>query len=252
MDWLSDPQNWIALVTLTTLEIILGIDNIVVISILSGKLPPHRRQQARTIGLSLALITRILLLLSLSWLIGLTKPLFSIRQSNISIRDLILIGGGLFLLAKGTREIHHAMESKDQLGEFVAKATFMSVILQILLLDLVFSLDSVITAIGMAQKIEIMVVAILIAVIVMLLGSGIISRFIHQHPSIKMLALSFLLMIGVTLIAEGLELHIPKGYLYFAMGFSGLVETLNLVAGHRKMAAVPSLTTDVETHPPKP
>jgi predicted tellurium resistance membrane protein TerC len=252
MDWLSDPQNWIALVTLTTLEIILGIDNIVVISILSGKLPPHRRQQARTIGLSLALITRILLLLSLSWMIGLTRPLFTIWQSNISIRDLILIGGGLFLLAKGTREIHHAMELKDKPGEFVHKATFTSIIFQILLLDLVFSLDSVITAIGMAQKIEIMVVAILIAVIVMLLGSGIISRFIHQHPSIKMLALSFLLMIGVTLIAEGLELHIPKGYLYFAMGFSGLVETLNIVAGHRKVAAAPSLTTDVETHPPKP
>ena len=252
MDWISNPQNWIALVTLTTLEIILGIDNIVVISILSGKLPPHRRQQARTIGLSLALITRILLLLSLSWLIGLTKPLFTFRQGSLSLRDLILIGGGLFLLAKGTREIHHFMESKDQPGEFVAKATFMSVILQILLLDLVFSLDSVITAIGMAQKIEIMVVAILIAVIVMLLGSGIISRFIHQHPSIKMLALSFLLMIGVTLIAEGLELHIPKGYLYFAMGFSGLVETLNIVAGHRKVDAAPSLTTDVEKHPPKP
>ena len=252
MDWLSDPQNWIALVTLTSLEIILGIDNIVVISILSGKLPPHRQQRARTIGLSLALITRILLLLSLSWLIGLTKPLFTFRQSSISLRDLILIGGGLFLLAKGTREIHHFMESKDQPGEFVAKATFTSIILQILLLDLVFSLDSVITAIGMAQKIEIMVVAILIAVLVMLLGSGIISRFIHQHPSIKMLALSFLLMIGVTLIAEGLELHIPKGYLYFAMGFSGLVETLNIVAGHRKVDAAPSLTTDVEKHPPKP
>ena len=168
MDWLSDPQNWIALVTLTTLEIILGIDNIVVISILSGKLPPHRQQQARTIGLSLALITRILLLLSLSWLIGLTKPLFTFRQSSISLRDLILIGGGLFLLAKGTREIHHFTESKDQPGEFVAKVTFTSIIFQILLLDLVFSIDSVITAIGMAQKIEIMVVAILIAVIVML------------------------------------------------------------------------------------
>jgi predicted tellurium resistance membrane protein TerC len=252
MDWLSDPQNWIALVTLTSLEIILGIDNIVVISILSGKLPPHRQQQARTIGLSLALITRILLLLSLSWLIGLTKPLFTFRQSSISLRDLILIGGGLFLLAKGTREIHHFTESKDHPGEFVAKATFTSIIIQILLLDLVFSIDSVITAIGMAQKIEIMVVAILIAVIVMLLGSGIISRFIHQHPSIKMLALSFLLMIGVTLIGEGLELHIPKGYLYFAMGFSGLVETLNIVAGHRKVDAAPSLTTDVEKHPPKP
>jgi predicted tellurium resistance membrane protein TerC len=188
--------------------------------------------------------------LSLSWLIGLTKPLFTIGQNRISIRDVILIGGGMFLLAKGTREIHHSMEIKEQLGEFVLKTSFISIIFQIVFLDLVFSLDSVITAIGMAQKIEIMVVAIIIAVIVMLLGSGIISRFIHQHPSIKMLALSFLLMIGVTLIAEGLGLHIPKGYLYFAMGFSGLVETLNLVAGHRKVAAGPSLTTDVGSNPP--
>jgi predicted tellurium resistance membrane protein TerC len=244
VEWLTDPQNWIALVTLTTLEIILGIDNIVVISILSGKLPLHRQQQARTIGLSLALITRILLLLSLTWLIGLTRPLFTIRQNDISPRDLILIGGGLFLLAKGTREIHHAMEVKGQPGVIAAKATFWSIILQILALDLVFSLDSVITAVGMAQKIEIMVAAILIAILVMLLGSGIISRFIHQHPSIKMLALSFLLMVGITLIAEGLELHIPKGYLYFAMGFSGLVETLNIVAGHRQAATDPTLTTD--------
>ncbi len=252
MEWLTDPQTWIALVTLTTLEIILGIDNIVVISILSGKLPLHRQPQARTIGLSLALITRILLLLSLSWLIGLTQPLFTIRQNSFSPRDLILISGGLFLLAKGTREIHHVMEVKEETGVIAAKATFGSIILQILALDLVFSLDSVITAIGMAQKVWIMVAAILIAVLVMLLGAGIISRFIHQHPSVKMLALSFLLMIGVTLIAEGLELHIPKGYLYFAMGFSGLVETLNIVAGHRKVAAAPALTTDVENHPPKP
>lgn len=252
MDWLLDPHNWIALVTLTTLEIILGIDNIVVISILSGKLPPQQRQKARTIGLSLALITRVLLLLSLSWLIGLTQPLFTIRQNSFSLRDLILIGGGLFLLAKGTREIHHAMEVKEQPGEFIAKTTLLSIIFQILLLDLVFSVDSVITAIGMAQKIEIMVAAILLAVLVMLLGAGIISRFIHQHPSIKMLALSFLLMIGVTLIAEGLELHIPKGYLYFAMGFSGLVETLNIVAGHRRVAAAPALTAEVEKHPPTP
>jgi predicted tellurium resistance membrane protein TerC len=252
VEWLADPQTWIALVTLTTLEIILGIDNIVVISILAGKLPPHRQQQARTIGLSMALITRILLLLSLSWLIGLTQPLFTIRQNSISIRDLILMGGGLFLLAKGTREIHHVMEVQGQPGAIAAKATFWSIILQILALDLVFSLDSVITAVGMAQKIEIMVAAILLAVLVMLAGSGIISRFIHQHPSVKMLALSFLLMIGVTLIAEGLELHIPKGYLYFAMGFSGLVETLNIAAGHRKATAGPALTTDVEKHPPKP
>jgi len=252
MEWLSDPQNWVALITLTTLEIILGIDNIVVLSILSNKLPPHRQQPARTLGLGLALIARILLLLSLSWLIGLTQPLFTIRQTGFSLRDLILMAGGLFLLAKGTREIHHAMELKEQPGRVVAKATFPSIILQIVLFDLVFSLDSVITAIGMAQKIEIMVAAIVLAIFVMLLGSGMISRFIHQHPSIKMLALSFLLMIGVTLIAEGLGLHIPKGYLYFAMGFSGLVETLNLVAGHHQGTAAPALTMDGKEPPPKP
>ncbi len=252
MDWLFDLHNWTALVTLTILEIILGIDNIVVISILSGRLPAHRQQQARTLGLSLALITRIMLLLSLSWLIGLTQPLFSIWSNSISPRDIILISGGLFLLAKATREIHHTMDTKEELGEFGrTNATFLSVIIQILLLDLVFSLDSVITAIGMAQKIQIMVAAIIIAIIVMLLGVGIINNFIHRHPSIKMLALSFLLMIGVTLIAEGLELHIPKGYLYFAMGFSGLVETLNIVAGHRRAAATPA-TAVVKKYPPKP
>ncbi|MCK9375775.1 MAG: TerC family protein [Syntrophobacterales bacterium] len=244
MDWLFDLHNWTALITLTALEIILGIDNIVVISILSGRLPSHRQQQSRTLGLSLALITRIMLLLSLSWLISLTQPLFTIWRNSISPRDVILISGGLFLLAKGTREIHHTMnfmEESRELGR--TTANFGSVIIQILLLDLVFSLDSVITAIGMAQKIGIMVAAIIIAVIVMLLGVGLISNFIHRHPSIKMLALSFLLMIGVTLIAEGLELHIPKGYLYFAMGFSGLVEILNIVVGHRKVAVAQSLTT---------
>ncbi len=253
VDWFFDLHNWTALITLTTLEIILGIDNIVVISILSGKLPTHRRQPARTLGLSLALITRIMLLLSLSWFIGLTQPLFTLGRNSISPRDAILISGGLFLLAKGTREIHHTMnflEEPLELGS--ATATFWSIIIQILLFDLVFSLDSVITAIGMAQKIGIMVAAIVIAVIVMLLGAGMISNFIHRHPSIKMLALSFLLMVGVTLIAEGLELHIPKSYLYFAMGFSGLVETLNIVAGHRKVAAAPSLTKGVEIRPPKP
>ncbi|MFZ2088682.1 MAG: TerC family protein [Desulfobaccales bacterium] len=240
MEWLIDPQNWIALITLTTLEIILGIDNIVVISILAGKLPLHRQQAARTVGLSLALITRILLLLSLSWLIGLTQPLFTILGHSISLRDVILIGGGLFLLAKGTREIHHVMEVHTEAEAKIPRVTFTAIIAQILLLDVVFSLDSVITAIGMAQKIEIMVVAILIAVVIMLLGAGVISTFIHRHPSIKMLALSFLLMIGITLIAEGLALHIPKGYIYFAMGFSGLVETLNLMAGHRKRDAAES------------
>ena len=235
MNVLLDPQSWIALLTLTVLEIILGIDNIVVISILSGHLPAERQPLARRLGLALALISRLLLLFSLAWLAGLTEPLFFLFHLGISFRDLILIGGGLFLLAKGTREIHHTLEVKEE-GEHRLKrvVTLAGVITQIILLDLVFSLDSVITAIGMAQKVEIMAAAIVIAVLVMLAGSGTISRFIHRHPSVKVLALSFLLLIGVTLIAEGFTLHIPKGYLYFAMGFSGLVESLNLAAGHRR------------------
>lgn len=234
MALLSDPHSWLALLTLTVLEIILGIDNIVVISILSGHLPAARQPLARRLGLSLALITRLLLLLSLSWLAGLTKPIFSMFNLGISFRDLILIGGGLFLLAKGTREIHHSLEVRDEEQRLKRVVTLAGVVTQIILLDLVFSLDSVITAIGMAQKVEIMAAAIVIAVLVMLAGSGPISRFIHRHPSVKILALSFLLLIGVTLIAEGFSLHIPKGYLYFAMGFSGMVETINLAAGHRR------------------
>lgn len=234
MTMLYDPQSWIALFTLTVLEIILGIDNIVVITILAGHLPAERQALARRLGLGLALITRLLLLLSLTWLAGLTKPLFSLFHLGISFRDLILIGGGLFLLAKGTKEIHHTLEIKEEERRLKRFVTLAGVITQIILLDLVFSLDSVITAIGMAQKVEIMAAAIVIAVLFMLAGSGTISRFIHRHPSVKVLALSFLLLIGVTLIAEGFSLHIPKGYLYFAMGFSGLVESINLAAGHRR------------------
>ncbi len=237
MTMLYDPQSWIALFTLTVLEIILGIDNIVVISILAGHLPAGRQALARRLGLGLALITRLLLLLSLTWLAGLTKPLFSLFHLGISFRDLILIGGGLFLLAKGTKEIHHTLEIKEEERRLKRFVTLAGVITQIILLDLVFSLDSVITAIGMAQKVEIMAAAIVIAVLFMLAGSGTISRFIHRHPSVKVLALSFLLLIGVTLIAEGFSLHIPKGYLYFAMGFSGLVESINLAAGHRRRLA---------------
>ena len=217
MDWLIDYSNLAALLTLTLLEIILGIDNIVVISILSNTLPRHLQQKARTIGISLALITRIFLLLSLSWLAGLTWPLFHVGKMGVSVRDLILIAGGLFLLAKGTHEIHRALELKDEEVTVSQGNAFFTVIVQIIAFDLVFSLDSVITAIGMAQRLEIMVVAIVIAILVMLLGSRVISNFIHRHPSIKMLALSFLLMIGMTLVGEGLEFHIPKGYLYFAM-----------------------------------
>jgi predicted tellurium resistance membrane protein TerC len=234
MDWLMDYNNLAALLTLTLLEIILGIDNIVVISILANTLPRQLRDKARTIGIGLALITRILLLLSLSWLAGLTWSLFHVGKMGISVRDIILMAGGLFLLAKGTHEIHRALEEKGEEMTVRKGATFFMVIVQIIAFDLVFSLDSVITAIGMAQSIGIMVTAIVIAIVIMLLGSGIISTFIHRHPSIKMLALSFLLMIGMTLVGEGLEFHIPKGYLYFAMGFSMLVETLNLLAGHRK------------------
>lgn len=238
MAWLFDPHTWIALLTLTILEIILGIDNIVVISILSGHLRAEQQPLARRLGLSLALITRLLLLFSLSWLAGLTKPLFSLFHLAISFRDLILIGGGLFLLAKGTKEIHHSIEGQGEEEQRLKRVVTLSgVVTQIILLDLVFSLDSVITAIGMAQKVEIMAAAIVIAVLVMLAGAGPISRFIHRHPSVKVLALSFLLLIGVTLIADGFSLHIPKGYLYFAMGFSGLVECINLAAGHRKSLA---------------
>jgi predicted tellurium resistance membrane protein TerC len=234
MEWLFESQTWIALITLTTLEIILGIDNIVVIAILSQKLPLSQQAKARSLGLSLALFTRILLLLSLTWLASLTSPLFSAAGLAISARDLILITGGLFLLWKATREIHHAMELPEAEIRSKLGATLAGVIMQIMLLDIVFSLDSVITAIGMAQQVEVMIAAIIIAIFVMLLGSGAISTFIHQHPSVKILALSFLLLIGVTLIAEGFSLHIPKGYIYFAMGFSGAVETINLMAGHRR------------------
>jgi predicted tellurium resistance membrane protein TerC len=235
MEWLLESQTWIALFTLTILEIILGIDNIVVISILAQKLPLSQQAQARTFGLGLALATRILLLLSLSWLAGLTSPLFSVAALKISTRDLILITGGLFLLWKATREIHHAMEIPEAELQPTIVATMAGVIAQIILLDIVFSLDSVITAIGMAQRVEVMIAAIVIAIFVMLLGSGAISGFIHQHPSVKILALSFLLLIGVTLIAEGFTLHIPKGYIYFAMGFSGAVETINLIARNRRV-----------------
>jgi predicted tellurium resistance membrane protein TerC len=234
MEWLTDPDIWISLATLTALEIILGIDNIVVISILSHKLPVHQQQKARSIGISLALITRILFLLSLVWLASLTAPLFTVFGNAISVRDIIMLGGGMFLLVKGTHEIHNAFDTTDEIVPDVKKVSFVIIIVQIVLLDIVFSLDSVITAIGMAQKIGVMVAAVVIALLLMLVASGTISEFIHRHPSLKMLALSFLLMVGVTLVAEGLDFHIPKGYLYFGMAFSGVVETLNLLAGNRK------------------
>jgi predicted tellurium resistance membrane protein TerC len=237
MEWITDSQIWISLATLTLLEIILGIDNIVVISILAQKLPQSQQARARTIGISLALVTRILLLLGIVWLASLTAPLFTVLNNQISMRDIILIGGGLFLLVKGTHEIHGVFEKEEDVVALKGKNSFPTVILQIVLLDIVFSLDSVITAVGMAQQTGVMIAAVVLALMLMLLASGVISSYIHQHPSLKMLALSFLMMVGVTLIAEGLEFHIPKGYIYFAMGFSGMVETLNLLAGSRKRAA---------------
>ena len=227
MDFLTDPSAWIALFTLTMLEIVLGIDNIVFISILAGKLPADQQGKARTLGLSLAMITRILLLLTLSWLSNLTTPFLTLFGHEFSGRDLIMLGGGLFLVGKSTREIHHKLEGDDR-TEVRAHPTFVSVIIQILLLDIVFSLDSVITAVGMASHVTIMIAAVIIAVIVMLFTSGPLGRFVERHPTVKMLALSFLLLIGVTLIAEGFGQHVAKEYIYFAMGFSVFVEMLNL------------------------
>jgi predicted tellurium resistance membrane protein TerC len=233
MEWFSDPSAWIALLTLTVLEIVLGIDNIIFISILSGKLPEEQQKKGRFVGLILAMVTRILLLLSLSWIMKLTAPIFSMFGQEISGRDLILILGGIFLLFKSTTEIHNKLEGEEETTD--RKATsFASVIIQIALLDIVFSLDSVITAIGMADHLSIMIIAVVIAVGFMLVFAGSISNFVHKHPTVKMLALAFLLLIGVTLIAEGFEQHISKGYIYFAMAFSVLVEMLNLKMHSKK------------------
>ncbi len=229
MEWLLDPEVWIALATLTALEIVLGIDNIIFISILTAKLPPAQQPKGRTLGLAMAMLMRIGLLFSLSWVMGLTKPLFTLIHHEISGRDLILILGGLFLLAKSTHEIHDKLEGeKEHRSAGAGKGVFWSVIIQIMLLDIVFSLDSVITAVGMSDRILVMVAAVMIAVGFMMVFSGKISAFVHDHPTVKILALSFLLLIGVNLIAEGFHQHIPKGYIYFAMAFSVFVEMLNL------------------------
>lgn len=230
MHWFSDPQAWIGLLTLTALEIVLGIDNIIFISILSSRLRQQQQKKARRLGLGLAMLMRIALLLSLSWMMRLTTPLFGLFGHEVSGRDLILIGGGLFLLAKATHEIHNKLEGTDEQKGGRAAASFASVIIQIMLLDAVFSLDSVITAVGMINEISIMITAIVVAVIIMMIFSEPISGFVNRHPTVKMLALSFLLMIGLLLIADGLGQHIPKGYAYFAMGFSVFVEMLNLRA----------------------
>lgn len=228
MEWLSDPQAWIAFLTLVALEIVLGIDNIIFISILSGKLPAEQQPRARYIGLSLALLIRVALLFSLSWVIGLTAPLFSVLDQEISGRDLILISGGLFLLGKATFEIHDNLEGEEGHASRSVKANFISVIIQIILLDAVFSLDSVITAIGMVENVSIMISAVVVAIAFMMFFAAPVGAFVSRHPTVKMLALSFLLLIGLTLIVEGFDVHIPKGYIYFAMGFSVFVEMLNL------------------------
>jgi len=228
MEWLSDPSVWIAFATLTVLELVLGIDNIVFISILAGKLPPEQQSRARYIGLALALIMRVILLFSLTWVIGLTAPLFTVFGQEISGRDLVLLVGGLFLIAKSTHEIHGSLEGEE--GHKTAKvyASFAGVLVQIALLDIVFSLDSVITAVGMVDRIEIMIAAVVVSIVFMMAFAKPIGEFVQRHPTVKMLALSFLLLIGVTLIAEGFDQHIPKGYIYFAMAFSVLVEVLNM------------------------
>jgi predicted tellurium resistance membrane protein TerC len=228
LSWIGDPNAWVSLVTLTFLEIVLGIDNVIFISILAGKLPPDQQSKARTIGLAFALITRILLLLSIKWLMELTKPLGTIFSHAFSGRDLILLAGGLFLIAKSTHEIHAKLETEGFEPTAKARGTLLGTVLQIGLLDIVFSLDSVITAVGMAKEIGVMIAAVTIALLVMLLAAGTISQFVDRHPTIKMLALAFLILIGVVLVADGVGQHIERGYIYFAMAFSTVVEMLNI------------------------
>ena len=239
MEWLSDPQAWVGFLTLTVLEIVLGIDNIIFISILCGKLPPDQQGKARRIGLGLAMVMRILLLLSLSWVIGLTKPLFTlpVLGHELSGRDLVLIVGGLFLIAKSTMEIHEKLEGEEGHASARVGPSFANVLVQITLLDVVFSLDSVITAVGMVSHLSVMIAAVVVAVGFMMMFAGAVGDFVHRHPTIKMLALSFLLLIGVMLVADGLRQHIPKGYVYFAMAFSVFVEMLNIRM--KKKAAKP-------------
>lgn len=252
MEWITSPEAWIALGALTILEIVLGIDNIVFISILSNKLPASQQPLARRVGLGLALGGRILLLLTISWVMSLTAPLFSVLAHAFSGRDLILLVGGFFLVGKATTEIHEKLEGENGETEAKAEVTFASVIAQIFLLDLVFSLDSVITAVGMAEHVEVMIIAVTIAIVIMMVSAETISEFIGEHPTVKMLALSFLLLIGVTLVAEGLGQHIPKGYIYSAMAFSLIVELLNLnTARGKKEQTGEERTEPVRLHHPR-
>jgi predicted tellurium resistance membrane protein TerC len=239
LDWIADPNAWIALATLTALEIVLGIDNIIFLSVLVSRVPQARRNLARRLGLALAMLTRILLLLSITWMMRLTEPLFTLWQ-EISGRDLILIGGGLFLLWKSVQEIHDSLEGGDETGHFARPAaSFFGVLVQIAIIDIVFSLDSVITAVGLADDVPVMVLAIVISVVVMMFAARPIGEFVDAHPTIKMLALSFLVLVGVTLIIEGFDVHVPKGYIYFAMAFSVVVEMLNLRVRNRRRARAP-------------
>jgi predicted tellurium resistance membrane protein TerC len=252
MELLTNPETWIALLTLTVLEIVLGIDNVIFISILVQRLPAESRDRGRIIGLALAMGMRILLLLTISWIIGLTRPAFAVAGLEFSWRDIILIGGGLFLLWKATTEIHESLEGEaahTATAGAVGTATFGGVLIQIVLLDIVFSLDSVLTAVGMARDLPVMVAAVVIAVGVMLFASGPLSRFVHAHPTVKMLALSFLLLIGVTLIADGFGFHLDKAYIYAAMGFSVFVEALNLASRRRREAPVELRPTFVKDEP---
>jgi predicted tellurium resistance membrane protein TerC len=245
MEWMSDPQAWLALVTLTVLEIVLGIDNIIFITILVGRLPEHQRNRARVLGLGLAMGTRILLLLSLAWVMTLKEPLFGLLDRDFSGRDLILLGGGLFLLWKAVNEIHNSLEGEEHVGGAgAAAATFGGVLVQIAIIDIIFSLDSVITAVGMADDIEVMVIAVVLAVLVMMFAAKAIGEFVDRHPTVKMLALSFLILVGFALVAEGFHFHVPKGYVYFAMAFSVAVELLNLRVRARTRARAEARESD--------
>jgi len=241
-EWIASPEAWIALATLMALEIVMGIDNIIFISILVGRLPPQQRDSARRLGLALAMLTRLLLLFSLSWVMGLTEPLFTVLDEAISGRDIILVLGGLFLLAKSTHEIHSSFEIQEETQQSAASIGFYAVLVQIAVLDIVFSLDSVITAVGLVDHLAIMVIAIVASVIVMLFAAKPIGDFVDGNPTIKMLALSFLILVGFTLIAEGFDVHIPKGYIYFAMAFSFLVEMLNIRLRSRRNEHVRNLS----------
>ncbi|HEY0567126.1 MAG TPA: TerC family protein [Xanthobacteraceae bacterium] len=251
MELLSDPQAWAALVTLTLLEIVLGIDNVVFISVLVSRLPEQQAKRARQIGLGLALLFRLMLLGALSWLIGLTQPLVTLLGMEITWRDIILIGGGLFLIAKATHEIHNEVEASHGEARPEHKVTnaFFWVVLQLIAIDMIFSLDSIITAIGMAQDIEVMVAAVIIAMIVMYVSSGPVSAFIAKNPTTKMLALAFLVLIGLALVADGFDVHIPRGYIYFAMAFAAAVETINVIASrNRRKRSTPAAAESREAH----